>query len=131
MGETLPEVHDLHVVFGGQRQRVMIAMALVNEPRLLIADEPTTALDVTIQSRILDLLRDLERELGMALLLISHDLAVVKRMADRVCVMQSGEIVEQGPVEQIFTAPAYPYTRELLAAALAPLPDVPTQDANR
>jgi len=105
-----------HQLSGGQRQRVMIAMALANEPDLLIADEPTTALDVTIQAQILELLSDLRREMGMAMLLITHELGIVRRMAERVYVMQAGEIVEEGWTEDIFKAPKHPYTRHLLAA---------------
>ncbi len=105
-----------HELSGGQRQRVMIAMALANEPDLLIADEPTTALDVTIQAQILALIKDLQRQLGMALLLITHDLNVVRKMADRVCVMRDGEIVEHNTTEALFTQPVHPYTRQLLAS---------------
>ena len=105
-----------HELSGGQRQRVMIAMALANEPQLLIADEPTTALDVTVQLKILELLKSLQQRLGMALLLITHDLNLVKRVAQRVCVMQQGCIVEQGGCEQLFNHPQHPYTRELLGA---------------
>ena len=105
-----------HQLSGGQRQRVMIAMALANGPKLLIADEPTTALDVTIQAQILDLLRKLKDEEGMSLLFITHDLGIVRRFADRVCVMKDGEIVEAGPTEAVFAAPKHDYTRRLLAA---------------
>jgi microcin C transport system ATP-binding protein len=105
-----------HQLSGGQRQRVMIAMAIANEPDILIADEPTTALDVTIQARILDLLRDLRQRFGMALLLITHDLTIVRKMAERVCIMTNGEIVETGPTADIFAGPCHPYTRRLLAA---------------
>jgi microcin C transport system ATP-binding protein len=105
-----------HQLSGGQRQRVMIAMAIANEPDILIADEPTTALDVTIQAQILHLMRELKDRLGMALLLITHDLTIVRHMAERVCVMTQGEIVEQGPTADIFDRPQHPYTRRLLAA---------------
>ncbi|GFE51138.1 peptide ABC transporter ATPase [Roseobacter cerasinus] len=105
-----------HQLSGGQRQRVMIAMALVNEPDVLIADEPTTALDVTIQAQILDLLKALKDRLGMGLLFITHDLGIVRRIADRVCVMQHGEIVETGRATDIFDAPQHPYTKKLLSA---------------
>jgi microcin C transport system ATP-binding protein len=105
-----------HQLSGGQRQRVMIAMAIANEPALLIADEPTTALDVTIQAHILELLKDLRERLSMALLLITHDLTIVRKMADRVCVMTQGEIVEAGPTAAVFGRPRHPYTRRLLAA---------------
>ncbi|MEX0304627.1 MAG: ABC transporter ATP-binding protein [Leisingera sp.] len=105
-----------HQLSGGQRQRVMIAMALANKPDILIADEPTTALDVTIQAQILDLLAELKKSEGMGLLFITHDLAIVRRIADRVCVMKDGEIVEEGPAEEIFANPQHPYTQKLLAA---------------
>ncbi|MDM1715313.1 ABC transporter ATP-binding protein [Thiopseudomonas alkaliphila] len=111
-----------HELSGGQRQRVMIAMALANEPKLLIADEPTTALDVTVQKTILELLQRLQQKMGMAILLISHDLNLVRRVADRVCVMQQGCLVEQAVSEQLFAAPQHPYTQALLAAEPSGLP---------
>jgi microcin C transport system ATP-binding protein len=111
-----------HQLSGGQRQRVMIAMALANEPDLLIADEPTTALDVTVQAQILRLLKDIQTRLGMAMLFITHDLGIVRKLADYVCVMKEGKLVERGPVERVFTAPEHPYTRALLAAEPKPDP---------
>ncbi len=118
-----------HELSGGQRQRVMIAMALANEPELLIADEPTTALDVTVQLTILELLKDLQERLGMSILLISHDLNLVRRVAHRVCVMRAGEIVEQASCAQIFKNPQHPYTQELLGAEPSgqPAPHTPSE----
>ena len=113
-----------HQLSGGMRQRVMIAMAIVNHPELLIADEPTTALDVTIQAQILDLLSELRQKFGLTMLFISHDLAVISRVADRVAVMYAGSVVEVAPRDEIFRAPAHPYTRGLLTA-------MPTLTTNR
>jgi microcin C transport system ATP-binding protein len=114
---------------GGQRQRVMIAMALANEPDLLIADEPTTALDVTIQAQILELLKSLQRESGMAMLLITHDLGVVRKMADRVYVMSEGKVVEEGDTAEVFERPRHPYTRHLLSAQPKGSPPQPNPGA--
>jgi len=118
-----------HELSGGQRQRVMIAMALANRPELLIADEPTTALDVTVQAQILELLRDLKGAHGMSMLFITHDLGIVRKFADRVCVMTKGKIVETGTVEDVFTRPQHDYTRHLLAAE--PRGEPPASDANK
>jgi peptide/nickel transport system ATP-binding protein len=105
-----------HQFSGGQRQRVLIAMALVHQPQLLIADEPTTALDVTVQAQVLELMRTLQRERGLSMLFTSHDLAVVGQMAGRVAVMRSGQILESGPSRQVLTEPLHPYTKSLLGA---------------
>ncbi|ETX29871.1 ABC transporter ATP-binding protein [Roseivivax isoporae] len=112
-----------HQLSGGQRQRVMIAMALANGPDLLIADEPTTALDVTIQAQILALLAEIQRDMGMSLLFITHDLGIVRRIADRVCVMKDGEIVETGRTAELFADPRHPYTQKLLSAESTGRPD--------
>jgi len=119
-----------HQLSGGERQRVMIAMAIANRPDLLIADEPTTAVDVTIQARILKLLKELQKDLGLSILFITHDLTIVRRLADRVAVMSKGEIVEQGKVSKVFEKPKYPYTQHLLASEPkgSPLPLPPTQN---
>ncbi len=117
-----------HQLSGGQRQRVLLAMMLANRPELLIADEPTTALDVTVQAEILALLQDLKREFGMAILLISHDLSIVRKIADRVCVMTKGKIVESGDAAQIFADPQHEYTRQLIAAEPKGTPTYPAKD---
>jgi microcin C transport system ATP-binding protein len=119
-----------HQLSGGQRQRVMIAMALANEPSLLIADEPTTALDVTVQAQILKLLKDTQQQLGMSMLFITHDLGIVRKLADRVCVMSQGKIVEKGTVQRVFATPEHPYTRALLAAEPKPDPAPPQPQAS-
>jgi peptide/nickel transport system ATP-binding protein/oligopeptide transport system ATP-binding protein len=114
-----------HQLSGGMRQRVMIAMALSCSPKLLLADEPTTALDVTIQAQILDLLRDLQREMGMAIVIITHNMGVIAEFADRVAVMYAGRIAEEGPVGRIFDAPTHPYTAGLLSSTPDLIGEVP------
>ena len=121
----LPNVEDLYYCYplqlsGGQRQRVMIAMAFINNPALLIADEPTTALDVTIQTQIMDLMRQMNKKTNTAILLISHDLGVVSRLCSRVYIMYAGRIAESGPVDEILTNPLHPYTKGLVEA----IPDI-------
>lgn len=116
-----------HQLSGGQRQRVMIAMALANKPKLLIADEPTTALDVTVQAQILNLLAELKAAQGMSMLFITHDLGIVRKIADKVCVMNKGEIVEAGRTRDIFDNPQHPYTKHLLAAEPKGEPPLPTR----
>src|SRR6202050_4695235 len=111
-----------HQLSGGQRQRVMIAMALANEPALLIADAATTALEVTLQAQLIDVLKDVKKRLGMSLLFITHDLGIVRKIADRICVMKQGRIVEQGSVQRVFSAPEHPYTQALLCAEPTPDP---------
>ena len=118
-----------HELSGGQRQRVMIAMALANNPKLLIADEPTTALDVTIQAQILDLLAELKVTEKLSVLFITHDLGIVRKIADRVYVMKEGEIVESGTADQLFISPAHPYTKMLLEASSTGLPKPIIEDA--
>jgi microcin C transport system ATP-binding protein len=118
-----------HQLSGGQRQRVMIAMALANEPDLLIADEPTTALDVTVQAQIIALLKEIQSRLHMSLLFITHDLGIVRKIAQRVCVMKDGKIVEHGPVERVFSSPEHPYTKALMEAEPRPDPAPPQPDA--
>ena len=118
-----------HEFSGGQQQRVMIAMALANDPELLIADEPTTALDVTVQAQVLKLMKDIQSKLGMSMMFITHDLGIVRSIADRVCVMNDGEIVEQGPVEKVFNDPDHDYTKHLLAAEPKGTPDPAPADA--
>jgi microcin C transport system ATP-binding protein len=118
-----------HQLSGGQRQRVMIAMALANEPDLLIADEPTTALDVTVQAQIIALLKEIQARLHMSLLFITHDLGIVRKVAQRVCVMKDGKIVEHGTVERVFNSPEHPYTRALMAAEPRPDPAPPQPNA--
>ncbi len=130
----LPQPEDLlgaypHQLSGGQRQRVMLAMALACQPRLLLADEPTTALDASVRAGILDTLDCLRRDLGLAILLVSHDLGVVERIADMVAVIYAGRIVEEAPRERLFEAPVHPYTRALLACRPDPFSDVPPADA--
>ncbi len=117
-----------HQISGGERQRVMIAMALINEPDILIADEPTTALDVTVQAQILELIKDLQKEIGMAILFITHDLGIVRKIADRVAVMKDGKIVETDLPETIFTNPSHPYTRHLIDSEPTGWPDIVDDD---
>jgi microcin C transport system ATP-binding protein len=130
LSEAKDRLHALpHEFSGGQQQRIMIAMALANDPEILIADEPTTALDVTIQAQVLKLLKELTRKLGMALILITHDLGIVRRMSDTVHVMTNGQIVESGPTERVYTDPQHPYTKRLLASEPKGRPDPVPADA--